>query len=504
MKRSIYTILTILALSFSVLAQLQVQNEVVNMFTLRKLVRENPDQKEIILSQANEVVRQVSGARLVISQYTQVAEMFLNAGIYPENAEVFAKKGLEACDLKKFIESSKEVFKQNNATMQTDEAITLDFWNNKARLLSILGRIQVKLNKISEAEINLTESHKIDRMDPLTALALSEIIEKKGDTKTAFDYLIPAVFSNGVKQSLIDRLERLYQTNHGGKLDGLEEYLDKKYHEVFPFKVEAYKPTAKRTKRIVLAELFSGAGCSPCVAVDLAFDGILQRYNRQDVAVLVYHLHNPRPDPMANEETTARANYYGLRGAPSVAIDGDFNGSGIGSNDWDKAKSRFDDFRAKIEKELETAPAADLNLTVSKTGSLVKVKATVGNIKKPSENLKLHIMLAEDSIRYTGENGIWYHPFVVRSMATPDAKGLVVDASKQNPFEHNFDVAKISEILRVYLDEFEKNPPKEFKTGEAKFRQKLYAIDEKNLSVVAFLQDEKTRQVLQTVYFKVK
>lgn len=505
MKRIIYAIFAVFALAIGVSAQpLQTQNEQVNMFTLRKLVKETPDQKDKILAQANQILSQVDENRLFISQASQLAEMLYDAGIYLENAEVFAKKGVDVCNLDKFLESSKRIFKQNNANEQSDSAITQEFWSYKARLQSVLGRIELKLGKVSAAENALKESFKLNKMNTATALSLSEIFEKKSDTKTAFDYLIPAVFSTGVPKTLMEKLESLYQTNHGGKLDGLEDYLDKKYHEVFPFQVESYKTSAKRTNRTVLAELFSGSGCAPCVSVDLAYDGILRRYNRDDVAVLVYHVHNPRPDPMANAETTLRSEFYGVRGVPAIAFDGTYNNLGIGSNDWEKAKFRYDDFTAKIDKELEVAPDADLKINVSKSGSNIQVKATVENIKKPSENLKLHIILAEDLIRYKGENGIRYHPYVVRSMATPDAKGLAVDAAKPNTFEYIFDVVKISEGLRVYQDEFEKNPPKEFKYGGPQFQQKLYSVNENNLTVVAFVQDEKTKQILQTAFFKVK
>ncbi|HRH45631.1 MAG TPA: hypothetical protein PKY82_28585 [Pyrinomonadaceae bacterium] len=504
MKKIIYTIFAILTLGLSTFAQLQAQNDPVNMFTLRKLVKETPDQKDKILSQANEILSQPNGARLAISQYSQVAGMLLDAGIYLDNAETFAKKGLALCQLDKFIESSKEVFKKNNAPIPTDEAIAQEFTTNKARLLGILGRIQIKSGKLSEAETTLKEALKLNSMDTATAVSLSDLAEKKGDNSAAFNYLIPAVFSIGVTKEFNDRMERVYQKSNGGKADGLDELLDKKFHEAFPYKSEPYKPTDKRTNRTVLAELFTGAGCSPCVIADLAYDVILQRYKRQNFAVLVYHVHNPRPDPLANATTTDRSKFYLVRGVPAVTFDGDFTGESIGGNVWEKAKLRYEEFTAKIDKKLETLPGADLKLNISKEGSLVKVKATVDKFKMPSENLKLHIVLAEDLIKYVGENGIRFHPFVVRSMETPDAKGLTVDATKANSFEYTFDVAKISDDLRIYSDEFEKNPPKEFKYGEAKFRKKMFAIDEKNLTVVAFVQDEKTKEVLQTVYFKVK
>jgi hypothetical protein len=253
---------------------------------------------------------------------------------------------------------------------------------------------------------------------------------------------------------------------------------------------------------MVLAELFSGSGCSPCVIVDLAYEGLLQRYRREDVAVLVYHLHRPLPDPMANPLTELRAGYYKVRGAPSVAFDGNFIGDSIGGAAWDRAVVRYREFTAQIDRALTAPAGAELKLSATPEGSMVKVKVLVDKVQTASEDLRLHVVLAEDLLRYTGENGIRFHPMVVRSMSAPH--GTPVAANRPTTLEHAFDVAKIAADLKSYLDEFEKNPPGEYKGEEVKFRRKMDAIDPKNLSVVAFVQDHKTKQVLQTAYIKVK
>jgi thiol-disulfide isomerase/thioredoxin len=44
----------------------------------------------------------------------------------------------------------------------------------------------------------------------------------------------------------------------------------------------------------VLAELFTGSECPPCVGADLAFDGLVEAVPAKYLAVLVYHLPIPR------------------------------------------------------------------------------------------------------------------------------------------------------------------------------------------------------------------
>ncbi len=97
------------------------------------------------------------------------------------------------------------------------------------------------------------------------------------------------------------------------------------YTKAFPFKIEPFAGRKGKTDRAVLVELFTGAECPPCVAADLAFDGLSKAYKPADVILLQYHIHVPGPDPLSNAETMKRAEeYYGdqIRGAPSIFIAG--------------------------------------------------------------------------------------------------------------------------------------------------------------------------------------
>ena len=68
----------------------------------------------------------------------------------------------------------------------------------------------------------------------------------------------------------------------------------------------------KKTDRVVLVELFTGTQCPPCVATDVAFDALLKTYKPGQVALLQYHLHIPRPDPLTTADAEARGRrYYG-------------------------------------------------------------------------------------------------------------------------------------------------------------------------------------------------
>ena len=90
---------------------------------------------------------------------------------------------------------------------------------------------------------------------------------------------------------------------------------------------------------------------------------------------------------------------------------------------------------------------------------------------------------------------------VVRSIAGPEFAGITLkDKSNQN-IEWSFELPAISEAIKKHLDDFEMTP---FRGESYTFNEKKFQIDPTNLTVVAFLQDDKTKNVLQAVSIKVR
>ena len=82
------------------------------------------------------------------------------------------------------------------------------------------------------------------------------------------------------------------------------------YAKTLPFKPEAFPGRKAKSDRAVLVEIFTGAECPPCVAVDLAFDGLLKAYKPADVILMQYHFHIPGPDPLTSPEAMKRLEEY--------------------------------------------------------------------------------------------------------------------------------------------------------------------------------------------------
>jgi len=124
----------------------------------------------------------------------------------------------------------------------------------------------------------LTEAHAADHDQPGAEGTLGEIALQKGDNAQALEYLVAARLAGQSGPSTVAALSSAYSKTHNGSAAGLDEVLDAEYRKRFPdpLHLDAYKPAAKRSDRLVLAEVFTGSGCPPCVGADLAFDAAMR------------------------------------------------------------------------------------------------------------------------------------------------------------------------------------------------------------------------------------
>ena len=220
--------------------------------------------------------------------------------------------------------SSGKTYARRKQNIPPPEQFAGDFAKVRASRVGTLGRVEMKLGRTAEARKLLEESYAVTPSNANVAAALGEMAAKAGDEAKAMDYLVPVRLSGHAPDTANQVFEALYKKGHNGSLDALEAMLDMEYRKRFPnpVHVEAYKATEKRSDRVVLGEVFTGSGCGPCEGADVAFDAALERYARKDLAVVMYHVHIPRPDPMTTEETMARYRKYGENGVPAIAIDG--------------------------------------------------------------------------------------------------------------------------------------------------------------------------------------
>ncbi len=294
---------------------------------------------------------------------------------------------------------------------------------------------------------------------------VSEIL-RKGDQKEEAKALEPR----------IDKLESVAYIEHT--------------KDALNFKADKFQGRKSTSKRAVLVELFTGAQCPPCVAADMAFDGVEKSYIPADVVLLQYHVHIPRPDPLANADSDARYEYYldvkKARGTPSSLFNG--NPAATGGGFKDDAPEKYKEYVDTINKLIEQPEAVRLSATASRAGDKITINAKVQELAKPGDKIRLRFALVEDWARYKGSNGLQYHHRVVRAMPG-GAKGFTL---KQKDAEHSaeVDLEKLRKNLNKYLDE-------DYADGARPMRLR-------NLHVVAFVQNDETNEVLHAIDVRVK
>jgi tetratricopeptide (TPR) repeat protein len=374
----------------------------------------------------------------------------------------------------------------------------------KAMCQTTLGQVYFKRKELDQAEKELKKAVEIagGQADAETYLYLGKVYEARNNDDAALETYIKAA-SAGSSSEIKESLERAYRKKYGN-LEGLEEKLDAIYlARPKPFDPGHYSATGKESGRVVLAELFTGSECPPCVASDMAFDGLGERYDRNTVAVLVYHLHIPGPDPMTNPDTESRAKYYGIGSTPSVVFDGvDKNVGGGGAA---QSPTIFNNYKGKVESRFSKPPLAVFSdLKAKLDGQIVTVTGQVQLAPEGAgkvEKAKLRIALVQDTVRYMGGNGVRFHNFVVRKLlGTPEGKPLEKPGTELS-FTESVDIATLGNDQREYLTKFETERGQKYRPG-FKFPDKLDRIDPAHLLIIAFVQDDETKEILQARFVK--
>jgi len=272
-----------------------------------------------------------------------------------------------------------------------------------------------------------------------------------------------------------------------GKKDEAKEVTEKIKKLDLSLKPEPFAGRNGKSDRAVLVELFTGAQCPPCVAADLAFDALGKAYKPSEVLLLEYHLHVPRPDPLANDETDERANYYGktiIGGTPTILFNGTPGAEGGGTRE--EAEDKYDEYAAAINPLLELPAELKVAATATMKDGKVDIQAEVTAPAKPEERLRLRIALVEEKVDYAGTNGIAEHHNVVRAFVG-GADGYAV---KEKSFKTtaSVDIGDLKNELEKYLKKYAEKKP---------FPTKDQPLELKNLKVVAFVQNQETHEVLQ-------
>ncbi len=211
------------------------------------------------------------------------------------------------------------------------------------------------------------------------------------------------------------------------------------------------------SKRMYLSEVFTSSSCAPCASFNPTFASYM--YPNEDVYIpLKIHTQGPSPtDPMYSNNVAsnaARASYYGISAVPTFI----FNGATVSN---DNIIAPF----ANIEQyKTATSP---ITLTVHQ---ITDASTITANVKVASSTAlagkMLRIAIVEWEVAYTGTNGDPIHEWVMREML-PNAGGTALNVA----------AGASQDVSLTYT--------------------LTQGVNKNNLYVVAFVQDDITKEVLQ-------
>ena len=259
-----------------------------------------------------------------------------------------------------------------------------------------------------------------------------------------------------------------------------EEEMDRASEKTsVPFEPTPYPGRHGKSERVALVELFTGADCPPCVAADVAFDALLHTFTPRDVVLVQYHLNIPSFDPLHNYDAERRARYYDVSSTPQIRINGR-DGPAVGGG-RDNAEAVYNELFATLGEDLESEPSGTVTVAVERHDQRIDITAEAKGLTRKSARLRL--LLVEDVVRYTGRNGQRLHHHVVRAL--PGGADGVAATPPTVRRQVTVDLAELRQALRDEL------------AGVPEETLKQFPFDLQRLKVVAVLQDDTSKAVLQ-------
>jgi hypothetical protein len=408
--------------------------------------------------------------------------------------------GMVPIDLERTTLTSLDPFELNKETL-TQKTGGMEVINAAT---SLLQQAKDKKSKAEEVRSWAAKAAKAaeaygPRWEREISLRIAEILaEEEEYAATSLDYarkadrfLDPKDKPSIQKRTLELLVKALNASKKADEAKEAEARLKKISTDIKPL---AFAGRKEKSDRVALVELFTGAECPPCVAADKAFDALAETYKPSEVVLLEYHLHIPRPDPLTSPDGLERARYYGgaIRGTPTLMFNGQ-PGPAVGGDAYDAADG-YDDCVAALDPLLNTASKVSLKAAATRKGNKINITAEAADVSSPGEKIRLRLVLVEDVVSYKGGNGISQYRSVVRALpGGPNGMALKEKTGKQTA---EVDLDELRKTLKKYLDDYAEK--------EDAFPNKERPMELKKLRVIAFVQNDQTREIYQAVQVEVK
>ena len=147
-----------------------------------------------------------------------------------------------------------------------------------------------------------------------------------------------------------------------------------------------------------------------------------------------------------------------------------------------------------IDPLLEKTAAVKLAGKATRSGDKLGIAVEVAG--GDGADMKLRLLVVEETVKYAGSNGIRFHHHVVRAMPG-GADGVAV---KGESFKHaaTADLGEVRKGLAKYLDDYvAENPNRPFPRPDR-------PMDMRAVRVIAMVQNDKTGEIAQAVQLEVE
>ena len=335
------------------------------------------------------------------------------------------------------------------------------------------------LNGNGQAALNTMEERgKKGNIDTFYYIALGEVYSNINRDKEALEAFITALIDGN--PAARDGAQRMYARINSGEA-GFDAFLKNRQTQL-PFHPPTFRAPESWQGKAVLAELFTGSECPPCVAADFAFDGLIESYPTKHLVILEYHLPIPLYDPMMNAATNARQDYYKdmFRGTPTSIIDGVHSVTAGGARA--SSPDSYNKLKEAIDPLMDGTAPVIINARAELSGDTVRVHC---EFSKAMEDADYNVVLVQEQHEFAGSNGIIYHKMVVRDIETvsPAASATII-----------FNIPNAEKTADEHIAAWGKATPQSRMNG-TKWPETQSKIDRNNLKAVVFVQDKTTKEV---------
>lgn len=221
-----------------------------------------------------------------------------------------------------------------------------------------------------------------------------------------------------------------------------------------------------QSQRLTLLEEFTQASCGPCASQNPALNTLLAA-NESKAVSIKYQTNWPGVDPMNTQTQTwvgPRVSYYTVSGVPNIKYDGNVVSGAPSALNQTAINNRY-----AVSSPFDVIVTHTYNATFDSINISVDVTATAA----ATGTLVLHTVLVEKEIKFCvapGSNGETEFYSVMRKML-PNAAGTTLPMAWTVGQTQNF---QFTEAVPSYI------------------------YDKKELAIIAFVQNNANKEVLQT------